>query len=358
MRSGWRSASLNCARGACGKAVAPRDRRTTRPSHHATVSPRDRGSMMVGEMTRRQALPLFSSPLLAASREPSQSAWPICMFSKHFHWTSISQMADHCAQMGFDGIDLTLRPGGHIEPEAVNEELPKAVALIRKAGLLAPMVTSHIVDPQTPHAERVMRALKQAGIRRYRWDGFKYDAKRPLPTQLKEIKPRVRDLAAMNKQYGLCAMYHTHSGVNRVGASIWDLYSLIEDLSPEQVSVNLDAGHITAEGGFGGWIHSTRLMAPHTRGIALKDFAWKKDAKGWRPGWCGFGQGMVDFKQYLTMLKTAGFAGPVQLHYEYPELGGADTGKKEISMPKERVLEIFRRDLAACRAVFREVGIV
>lgn len=310
--------------------------------------------MIRGGMTRRQSLALLAAPALAAG---TNTKAPVCMFSKHFHWTNIAEMSALCAQMGFDGIDLTLRPGGHIEPETVTEALPKALATIHAAGLSTPMVTSHIVDPTTPHAERVMQALKKAGIPRYRWDGFKYDTKRPLPAQLKEIKPRVRDLAAMNKQYGLCAMYHTHSGVNRVGASMWDLYELIADLSPDQVSANLDVGHATAEGGYGGWIHSTRLLGPHTRGIALKDFVWKKDGKGWRPGWCAFGQGMVDFKQFLTMMKAGGFQGPIQLHYEYPELGGIDAGKKELTIPKERVVAIFQRDLTACRAVMQEVGL-
>jgi len=308
-------------------------------------------------MTRRNliASTALSSAAFAA-KEPSKSPWPVLMFSKHFQWTGIGEMTDMCARLGYDGIDLTLRAGGHIEPERVEDDLPKALAIIHQAGLVTPMVTSGIVDATTPHAERVMKALQKAGIRRYRWGNYKYDLKRSLPDQLRELQPRVRDLAAMNKQYGLCAMYHTHSGPGYVGASFWDLYGLLKDLSPDQVSVNLDVGHATAEGGYGGWIHSTRLLAPHTRGIALKDFAWKKEAKGWRPGWCAFGQGMVDFRQFLTMMKTAGFRGPVQLHFEYPELGGIDTGKKELTIPKERVAAIFQRDLEACRAVLREAG--
>jgi sugar phosphate isomerase/epimerase len=309
---------------------------------------------MKATMTRRNLL--SGAAAFAAAQEPSKSAWPVCMFSKHFQWTGIQEMSDMCARIGFDGIDLTLRPGGHIEPERAGEDLPKALAIIHQAGLVTPMVTTGILDATTPHTERVLQALHKAGIRRYRWGTFRYDPTRSLTAQLKELKPKVRDLAAINKQYGVCAMYHTHSGVNYVGASFWDLYALLEDFSADLVSANLDIGHATAEGGYGGWIHSTRLLAPHTRGIALKDFAWKKEPKGWRPGWCALGQGMVDFPQFLTMMKSAGFRGPVQLHFEYPELGGIDTGKKNLSIPKERVEAIFRRDLDAARAVLRQAG--
>jgi len=46
---------------------------------------------------------------------------------------------------------------------------------------------------------------------------MRYKATGSLTEQLQEFKPKVKDLAAMNKQYGVCAMYHTHSGVCRWG---------------------------------------------------------------------------------------------------------------------------------------------
>src|SRR5450759_2716362 len=141
---------------------------------------------------------------------------PICAFSKHFHWTSVAETAAMCAALGYDAIDLTLRAGGHVEPERVEEDLPKAVEVIRKAGLQIPMVTSDIVDTKTPHAERILKTLQAVGIRLYRWGGLRYDPKREIPAQLAEMKPRVKDLAAMNRHYGVTAMYHTHSGFDQV----------------------------------------------------------------------------------------------------------------------------------------------
>ena len=38
----------------------------------------------------------------------------------------------------------------------------------------------------------------------------------------------------------MCAMYHTHSGVGVVGASIWDLWYLMRELDPKAVGVNFD----------------------------------------------------------------------------------------------------------------------
>ena len=65
---------------------------------------------------------------------------------------------------------------------------------------------------------------------------------------------------------------------------------------------------------------------------------------------------MVNFRRYLEMLKEARFAGPVQLHFEYPELGGADNGKTTMSISKEQFTGILKRDLGVLRGYLREVG--
>src|SRR5574340_313553 len=305
-------------------------------------------------MTRRDLLAAMAAAPLAAASKPGL---PICAFSKHFQWTDVRGAAELCASLGYDGLDLTLRKGGHVLPERVEEDLPKAIATAKSAGLTVPMVTSDIVDTRTPHAETVIKTLAKHGVRNYRWGGFRWAAQGSLPEQLAEFKARVKDLAAMNKQYGVCAMYHTHSGVGQVGASFWDLYLLLKDFSPDAVSVNYDVGHATVEGGYGGWIASTRLLLPYMRGIAVKDFYWEKNAKGqWRPRWCALGQGMVDFKQFLSMVKAANFTGPLQLHMEYDELGGADSGKTQFTIPKEKLVAIMKRDIETFKTMLRGAG--
>lgn len=294
---------------------------------------------------------------LAAAPAPKSPAerFTICAFSKHFHWASVPEAAEVCAKLGFEGMDLTLRGGGHVLPERVADDLPKAAEAIRKAGLKLSMVTSHIVDASTPHAEAVVKTLASLGVKHYRWGGFRYNDKDPIPQQLESFRPRVRELAALNKQYGVCAMYHTHSGIGQVGACMWDLWLLLRDFDPSYVSANYDIGHATVEGGFGGWIHTSRLLMPYMQGVAVKDFLWKANAKGvWRPGWCALGDGMVNFRQFFRMLKEAKFAGPLQVHMEYPELAGADTGQKTFTIPKEKLLAIMQRDLDRLKGLLRE----
>jgi len=314
---------------------------------------------MVEDLSRREWLAAMAAATATAT---SASAAPdrltICAFSKHFQWANIPEMTEVCAKLGYGGIDLTVRDGGHISPARVEEDLPKAVEIVHKAGLTTPMVTSGIVDARSPHAERVIKTLAALNIRIYRWGGFVYDLKRDLPAQIAEFRARVKDLAALNKQYGVCAIYHTHSGEGQLGASFWDLYMLLDGFDPNSVAVNYDIAHATVEGGLGGWVHSWRLLQSRVRGVAVKDFYWKRAADGrWEVGWCPLGQGMVDFKRFLPMLKASGFHGPLQLHMEHPELGGANDGKRELSISKDQLIAAMRYDIEALKTKLRDAGL-
>jgi len=282
----------------------------------------------------------------------------ICIFSKHLQWLGMQDAAAVAAEAGFDGIDITVRDGGHVEPERVAADLPPAVEAVRQAGLEVPMITAGIVDVRSPHAEEILRTAGALGIRYYRWGDFPLDARKSIPAQIAAAKTPVRELAALNKQYGLCAMYHTHSGIGVLGASIWDLYLLLTDFDPNAVAVNFDLAHATVEGGLGGWINSASLTAPITRGVALKDFYWEKTAGGpWQPRWCAIGQGMVHFVPFFESLRDRHFSGPIQLHFEYPELAGADAGNRTIGIARKTFTEMVRRDLNQVRAMMLQAGL-
>jgi len=307
-------------------------------------------------VTRRAWLGAATATAAAVAAPPvdSPSASPICGFSKHFQWLSVKEAAELCKQIGYDGVDLTVRAGGHVLPERVADDLPKAVEQARAAGTRIPMITAGIVDVHSPHCEAILKTASSLGIKHYRWGGFRYDTRKPVLAQITEFAAKSKDLAAMNRQYGVCAMYHTHSGVGQFGASIWDIWEVLRDLDNGAVGVNLDVGHATVEGGLGGWINSTRLVGPMLRGVAFKDFRWEKDKSGaWRARWCALGQGMVNFRQFAKLLKEGGFQGPLQLHMEYEEVGDAHVGKPNMSIPKADFVRMCKQDLETLRGFLR-----
>ncbi|HSU31125.1 MAG TPA: sugar phosphate isomerase/epimerase family protein [Bryobacteraceae bacterium] len=296
--------------------------------------------------------------LQSAPTNPTQGAakLKVAIFSKHLLFLQGAQLAQAAASMGFDGIDLAVRKGGHVEPSRVKQDLPGLVAIIRQHGLEVPMLTTDVADTSSAYAEDILQCMSELNIRHYRWGGFKYTDDRSIPAQLDSLKPRVAKLAALNARYHVCAMYHTHSGLNLVGAPIWDLHELLTGFDPAAVGVNYDIGHATVEGGFGGWIDSFRVTGPYVRGIAVKDFLWEKNAHGqWRPAWKPLGQGMVNFPKFFQMVAASQFSGPLQLHFEYP-LQGADQGMKTVSNPQE-VFTTMRRDLQQLRGYLSQAGL-
>lgn len=303
----------------------------------------------------RSASAFLGGALLGAA-SPQPAPLKVAIFSKHLQFLSGEALAKTAAGLGFDGVDLTVRKGGHVEPSRVATDLPPLVGLLRRQNLEVPMLTTDIVDTGTPYAEDILRCMNELSIHRYRWGGFEYSGDAPLSTQLDALKPRIAKLAGLNARYGVTAMYHTHSGFNLVGAPIWDLHELLSSFDPNAVSINYDVGHATVEGGFGGWIDSFRIARPYLRGVAVKDFLWTRNNDGeWRPEWHPLGQGMVDFPKFFSLLASAQFSGPLQLHFEYP-LEGAEEGSQSVSN-STRVFDAMRRDLRQLRRYLSKAGL-
>jgi sugar phosphate isomerase/epimerase len=290
---------------------------------------------------------LAAAAALAATPVRAAAKLKVAIFSKHLQFVQGAELAQAAAGIGFDAIDITVRKGGHVAPERVRQDLPGLVKTIRAHGLEVPMVTTDILDAQTPYAEDIVGTAAELGVRHYRFGGFKYAADRPYPAQIDELRRRLAGLSALNAKYQSCAMYHTHSGVGLVGASIWDLYLMMRDLDPKLVGVNFDVAHATIEGGVGGWINSFRITGPHLRGIAAKDFIWAKDAKGrWKEQWVPLGEGMVHWPEFWGMAAQAGFDGPLQMHFEYP-----------LPAELEATYAVMKRDLATLRAQLAKAGL-
>jgi sugar phosphate isomerase/epimerase len=194
-------------------------------------------------------------------------------YSRHLQWLrTADQVAEAVVEMGFDGVDVTVRPyPGHVNPEKVAQELPPFVSILRKRGLQVVTITCPITDADSPHAEEILQTASSLGITHYWWGTFRYEQGKPVMPQLEALKPRVAKLAALNAKYKMTAMYHTYSGSGTVGAAIWDLLHVLKEFDPKQVGFHYDTGHMTNAGGNGTWALSMRAAGPYIAGISAKD---------------------------------------------------------------------------------------
>ncbi len=286
-----------------------------------------------------------AAPPAQAARGPYRG--PFCFFSKPLPEMDWRRLAQSVKRMGFDGVDLTVRPEGHVLPEKAAEDLPKALAAIRAEGLDIPMITTALVSADDPTARPILSTAARLGVPYFKAGYYQYklvDVRR----ELAEAGEQFRGLAALAKECGIQLGYHNHE--EYIGAPVWDMASVIEPLDPKWVGFYFDARHATAEGGVGGWKIATNLVLPRLKMIAVKDFYWEKTARGWRDENCPLGQGMVDWKYFFRTVAPTGFQGPISLHIEYEvpgktpaehEANTLATAQRDLEFLKARVHEAY-----------------
>ncbi len=70
-------------------------------------------------------IPFLNLPNKLFSAEDSNEKLSINIFSKHLQFLNYKELGEQTALMGFDGVDLTVRPKGHILPESVSVDSAK-----------------------------------------------------------------------------------------------------------------------------------------------------------------------------------------------------------------------------------------
>jgi sugar phosphate isomerase/epimerase len=268
---------------------------------------------------------------------------PVCAFTKCLTFLNFDQIAEVLSRTGFDGADITVRPGGQIEPENVKVELPKAVKTLQKAGVQLPMMVTAVTDAEDPISVTTLQVAADAGITHYRMGWLGYDFTRTIQQNLDGYKGKFEKLAKLNEKLGIHGGYQNHSGLH-VGAPVWDLYELLKNCDPKYLGVQYDIRHAVTEGGYC-WMLGMKRVEPWIRAICIKDFVWGKDEKGaWRHQNVMLGEGMVNFDEFLKEYATLKIEAPISIHYEY-DLGGAEGGKKTTTMDHEKIYGMMKKDL-------------
>lgn len=288
----------------------------------------------------------FASPgkLLATPESP---LLPVCIFSKHLQWLAFDEMAEAAARLGFDGVDLTVRPGGHVEPEQVERDLPVAVRAIRKAGLKTLIMTTAVVGPEDSVSRQVLATASELGISHYRLGYHYYSDSESIQETLERVRRQLAGLAELNEKLQIRGGIQNHAGLNYFGASIWDMRETLQGLNPRWIGCQFDLRHATVESSLN-WPVDFRSVREYVHSIVFKDFIREGGKDPAEAINCPLGEGVTDFKSFLPLLRASSFDGPATLHCEFP-LGGAEHGGRELTVPAADVLAALRKDLEVAR---------
>jgi L-ribulose-5-phosphate 3-epimerase len=271
----------------------------------------------------------------------------ICLFTDHLDdfGYSYADVARMLKQLRIAGPDLTVRPGGLVLPERVAEDLPKAVAAFRDAGLAVPMISTGLTSANDPAANATLSTAGKLGIRYFKLGYYGYDDVEQWQARLAATRKNLEGLLSLSRRAGLIAGFHNHSGAS-VGGALWDSWELLSGLAAEAIGFYFDAAQATIEGGNHAWKLGLARLAPRLVMVAIKDFVWEKSGGQWRTRWVPLGQGMVRWTEFFAMLRKIPFDGPISLHIEYDPGGANKMARFENSLAAaERDLRFLREQL-------------
>lgn len=270
--------------------------------------------------------------------------WPIAIFEKVFEGLSYDELADAMVAIGADGVEATIRPGGHIAPAAAEEEVPKMVEAMRKRGKRIVIAATHIARVDEPHTVSLLKTLARQGITHYRMGHYRYDLAKPLMPQLKDYAAMVKDLAELNREVGMQGLYQNHSGASPqsgyLGSLAWDTAFMLDGIDPDYMGIALDTRHLRMDTG-SSWHTAVAACKPHIRSIYVKDGIWKGprgDEYQDVPLDTGFVNQAI-FDEIRSGLQPM----PLCIHMEW--LGYRVFDKGEIP----RAIQAHQRDIAALR---------
>jgi sugar phosphate isomerase/epimerase len=241
---------------------------------------------------------------------------PVAVFSKVYQELKLdfAQAAEATAEAGLAGIDCPVRPGGEILPEHAADRMNQYAEALGKRGVRMLLLTTAIQGVDSPHVPEILAAAKRLGVRHYRLGYWPHRRDVPPAKLCERIKSSLKDLAAMNGEIGLCALFHNHSsGGNKAtgpaGGDLNEMHDIVKDFDPNQIGVAFDLGHALITHGDQWRSHFQRLK-DHIRIVYVKDV--KRPSR-----FVAFGQGEFGKTGFFRLLAQMNYNAPFSMHIEY-----------------------------------------
>ena len=272
-----------------------------------------------------------------AARTPHSSPPTLCLFSKPLPFLGYPELVKALRELGIPGVDLTTRPRGHVLPERVTEDLPRACEALKNEGIETSMITTGLTSTNDPAARPTLYTAAKLGVGYFKLGYYRYKDISRLEEKLAEVKREVEGLAGVAQHAKIQGGFHNHSGPY-VGSAMWDHWWLMRDTDPRWMGFYFDPCHATIEGGYSGWEIGFHRVASRLKMVATKDFYWEKRDGRWHRRICPLGEGMVNYPEFFKLLAASGFSGPISLHIEYEIEAPTESARRE------RVLAAIERD--------------
>ena len=240
------------------------------------------------------------------------TTWSV--FTKPWREPSIGALAELVAGMGFNAVELPVRPGYQVRPDDVATALPDAVRELARAGIGITSIASGT-------DEATFAACAEAGVPFIRIivpvgpSGYAATGD--------EIRRTLDGLATRAERFGVRVAIQPHYDDYIADSS--ELFALLRDYDPQAIAAIWDAAH---DGLARKWPENgLELLWPWLGIVNLKsaylervgDAASDHGDPVWEPVFTDARNGMAQWGRAIRYLVGRGFAGPICLTAEYTD---------------------------------------
>ena len=261
----------------------------------------------------------------------------LAIFSKPWKSLPLPELAAHIKSLGFDLIELPVRPGFQVEPATIERDLPAAVKLLGDHGIRVLNVTAALPFDD----ERLYSACAEADVKMNRVMFWQSDM--DYWTAEAQARRHLDSALPFCERYDVRIGVQNHSGrfvpVNEMGA-----YNLLKDYDPRYVAAVWDPAHNALEGMDSD--AALDILAPYLCVVNLKNAYWRRlsgpeaDVAEWKIYWTSGAQGRASWSRVIAKLRAIDYQGPICFSAEYSD--------------EERVDELIVGDLAFARKLLAE----
>ncbi|MGI9336042.1 MAG: sugar phosphate isomerase/epimerase family protein, partial [Gammaproteobacteria bacterium] len=173
----------------------------------------------------------------------------IVRFTKFWAGMSAQAMGERAAALGYDGLDLAVRPGHAVAVDNVSVALPDAVRGWRALGVECSMITAEVslTDASAGGARTLFRAAAESGVPRIKIGYFQYAPGSSFDTAWEAARRALEGFEELARETGVQAMVHSHGGLC-LGSTCAGLRHLLEGFDPAFIGAYPDLGHLAIGG--------------------------------------------------------------------------------------------------------------
>ncbi len=283
----------------------------------------------------------------------------VVLNSKFFGALDVDQLGAQAELLGFDGLDICIRPGHPVNLENVESALPAAVAAWRRRGLVCPLATAPVslIRPDAPEVVPLYRGCAAAGVPRLKIGFFPFRPGDDYWMLVDAARRALDGFAAIGQECGIQTVYQVHSGPV-LGSNCAGLMHLLRGRDPRWLGAYPDLGHMVLDGE--DYPMGLSMVREYLSIIAVKDAYHAPQPAGaeppFVPRFVRLGGGAVNWRRALGALKSLGFDGAFSVHteYEFDESIIRQVGYADARPPM--LEEWARADAAFLRKMWAEVS--